>query len=182
MRRGHGFITGAPELLTERLILRGHAAQDFQDYAAMWGDPLVTRFIGGRPFTSEECWSRLLRAIGHWPVMGYGYWLVFDRASGRLVGETGLGEFKRDISPSFEGAPEAGWVLAPWAHGRGYATEAVSAAMAWSDEHVPERRTVCIIAPENAASVRVAEKCGYRQIESASYRGEPVLVFERTRA
>ena len=179
MRRGKGRMRGAPEIETGRLVLRGHTAKDYADYVALWGDPVVTRYIGRGPFSAEESWSRLLRAIGHWPVMGYGYWLVFEKASGRLVGETGLGEFKRDITPAFDGAPEAGWVLSPWAHGKGYATEAVKAALAWSDEQVKPARTVCIISPENAASINVAEKCGFVRTAGASYKGEPVLTFER---
>lgn len=181
MRQSHSGILTAPTLESERLILRGHTVEAFPDYAAMWGDPIVARYIGGRPFTPEECWHRLLRGVGHWPVMGFGYWLAFEKASGRLVGEMGLAEFKRDITPSFDGAPEAGWVLAPWSHGKGYATEAVMAAHAWGDANVASKRTVCIIHPENDASVAVARKCGYRPIEPATYKGEEVLVLERRR-
>ncbi len=36
-------------LETERLILRGHTRDDFAAFAAMWGAPDVTRFIGGKP-------------------------------------------------------------------------------------------------------------------------------------
>jgi RimJ/RimL family protein N-acetyltransferase len=54
-----------PTLRTERLILRAPTLDDFADSLAMWADPTVTRFIGGRPHTKEEVWSRLLRYIGH---------------------------------------------------------------------------------------------------------------------
>jgi RimJ/RimL family protein N-acetyltransferase len=37
------------------------------------------------------------------------------------------------MQPSLGSAPEAGWVMAPRAHGKGYATEAVRAALAWAD-------------------------------------------------
>jgi RimJ/RimL family protein N-acetyltransferase len=103
------------------------------------------------------------------------------------VGEVGLADFRRDVTPPLGDAPEAGWVLAPWAHGRGFATEAVGAVLAWSDAALaaaggPGRRTVCLIAPENAASVRVAEKCGYQEAARAAYRGAETLVFARTPA
>ncbi len=181
MRHMHGPFHSAPTIETPRLILRGHSPEDFAEYAAMWGDEVVTRYVGGRPFTREECWARLLRGAGHWPLLGFGYWLAFDKASERLVGEMGLAEFKRDITPSFEGAPEAGWVLASWSHGLGYATEAVGAVHAWGDEHLRAPRTVCIIHPDNDASVRVAGKCGYRQIEPSTYKEQQVLTFERLR-
>lgn len=145
----------------------------------MWGDPAVTCHIGGRPFTEEEVWARVLRYAGLWALLGFGYWVVRERATGRFVGEVGLADFHRDITPSFDGAPEVGWVLAPWAHGRGYATEAVRAALGWADAQLPATRSVCIIHPENAASVRVAEKCGFRATGRATYRGEETLIFER---
>ena len=171
--------SAAPTLETERLILRGHRADDFEQYAAMWGDPDVVRHIGGRPFTPEEVWARLLRAVGHWPAMGFGYWIVRDKASGWFVGEAGLADFKRDISPSFGGAPEAGWALTPSAHGRGLATEAVRAALAWSDQNLKPERVVCMIEPEHQASIRVAAKCGFKEAARTTYKTSPVILFER---
>jgi len=168
-----------PALETERLKLRGHRLEDFQLCATMWADPVVTRYIGGRPFTEEECWTRLLRYIGHWALLGFGYWLVEDKSAGRFVGEVGFADYKRDINPSLEGKPEIGWVLASHAHGKGYATEAVRAATAWADENFAPSETTCIIDPQNRASVRVAEKCGYREAGIAMYKGRPVLLFVR---
>ena len=108
----------------------------------MWADPVVTRHIGGRPFTREEVWARLLRYRGHWAHLGYGFWLIEDKASGEFLGETGFAEFQRAILPPIEGTPEIGWVLATRAHGLGYATEAVRAAVAWGDKHFQGARTV----------------------------------------
>jgi RimJ/RimL family protein N-acetyltransferase len=172
----------APTLETPRLILSAHRVEDFGDLAAMWSDPAVVRFIGGRPFSAEEVWTRLLRAVGHWPLMGFGYWVARERGSGRFVGEAGLADFRRDITPSFGGAPEAGWALAGWAHRRGLATEAMGAVLAWSDAELKPERTVCMISPGNAASIRVAEKCGYRELLRTAYRGEATVIFERRRS
>ena len=166
-----------PVLETPRLVLRGHSVTDLEDSVALWSDPDVTRHISGKPSTREEVWSRLLRYIGHWAVTGYGLWHIRDRATDRFVGEAGLADFKRDMLFSFDGAPEAGWVLAPWCYGRGYATEAMTAVLAWSAAAHP--RTVCIINPGNVASLRVAAKLGYREIARAEYRASEVIVFER---
>ena len=136
----------------------------------MWANPIVTRFIGGKPSTREELWMRLMRNVGHWSLLGFGYWVVEVKASGRFVGEVGFAELKRDIEPSFEGMPEGGWVLAPEAHGKGFATEAVKAILAWGDKHFAGRTTTCIISPENTASIRVAEKCGYREVARTTSR------------
>lgn len=171
-----------PVLTTERLILRGHRLDDFAASSALWSDPDVTRFIGGRIFTQEEIWARLIRYVGHWVLLGFGYWAVTDKETGRFLGEVGFADFKRDIEPSFDGMPEIGWVLAPHAHGKGYATEAVRAALAWGDKHFETSRTVCIIAPDNTPSIRVAEKCGYRKFQETTYKDQPTLMFVRERA
>lgn len=146
----------------------------------MWSDPLVVRHIGGRPFTRQETWSKMLRYVGHWELLGFGYWVIAERASGRFVGEVGFADFKRDLQPSIEGVPEMGWALAAWAHGKGYATEANAAALRWIDEQFEGMRTVCIIDPPNVASIRVAEKCGFKRYADTTYLGTPTVLYERT--
>lgn len=169
----------APVLETARLRLRGHRPEDLPACAAMWADPIVTRYIGGRPFSAEEVWARLLRYVGHWAWLGFGYWAVEDKLSGAFIGEIGFADFRRDVEPSFGGAPELGSVLVPHAHGKGYATEGVRAALAWGDARFDSPRTVCMIDPENVASIRVAEKCGYRELARSTYKGLPTVVYAR---
>lgn len=168
----------APVVETERLRLRGHRLADFDHSAAMWADPNVTRFIGGKPSAREDSWRRFQTYVGHWALLGHGFWLIEEKASGRFLGEGGFGTFKRDITPAFE-APEQGWAFAPQAHGQGYAFEAMSAAIAWGEKHFGRRDFVCLIAPENAPSLRLAEKLGYREYARAPYRGEPSILLRR---
>lgn len=169
----------APVVTTSRLILRGHTAEDIDATAAMWADERVVRGITGRPSSREEAWARLLRYAGLWAVLGFGYWLVEERASGAFVGEVGVADFKRDLEPPLGDALEAGWVIHPGVQGRGFATEAMLAALAWVDRHVDARRVVCMISPDNAASFGVARKCGFVEYAQASYKGEPTVLLER---
>jgi len=165
---------------TERLALRVHRLEDFTDSLSMWSDPAVTRYIGGRPATEEEVWQRLLRYAGHWSLMGFGYWAVRERESGRFVGEAGFAVGKRALDPPFGDAPESGWAIVPWAQGRGYATEVMRAVLAWGANHFgPGRRTVCMVHPENLPSIRVAQKCGYREYARTTYKSDPTVLFER---
>ncbi len=145
----------------------------------MWADTRVVRHIGGRPFTPEEVWARLLRYVGHWALLGYGFWTIRERATGRFVGEAGFADFRRDIDPPIGDAPEIGWALAADSHGRGFATEAVRAITAWGDRSFGRVRTVCLIDPDNDASIKVAAKCGYRQFARARYKEGESLLFER---
>jgi len=77
--------------------------------------------------------------------------------------------------------PEIGWVLAPQFHGRGYATEAVLAALAWGDG-IALSRSFCIIHPDHSASIRVAEKCGFVEFARPCYQTEPTVLFTRGKA
>jgi len=168
-----------PAIETARLRLRGHRIDDHEACAALWGDPVVTRFIGGHPSSREDVWARMLRYAGLWALLGFGYWAVEDKADGAFVGDIGFADFRREIEPSMQGTPEIGWVLSPRVHGRGYATEAVAAALAWGDAHFGSSPTACIIDPENLASLSVARKCGFEPIARTTYKGSPTLMFQR---
>jgi RimJ/RimL family protein N-acetyltransferase len=168
-----------PEVMTERLILRGHALEDFPAYAAMWADPDVTRFIGGTPLSEEEAWGKFLRAFGQWSVMGFGFWSVSEKSTGTRIGEVGFVEGRRNIVPSLLGVPELGWAFVPGAHGKGYATEAARAALGWGETHFGRVRMACIIAPDNAASLRVAAKLGFNEALRTTYKNEPTIMLYR---
>jgi RimJ/RimL family protein N-acetyltransferase len=172
------FPAHAPVLETSRLLLRGHRKDDHKPCAAMWGDPETTRYIGDRPFTGEESWGRLLRYVGHWEVMGFGYWAVEEKASGEFAGETGFADYRREMEPAL-GVPEVGWVLAPRFYGLGYATEAVRAILEWGDLTPDTQSTACIIHPDNTGSIRVAKKCGYRSTGKVFYKTGEVLIYKR---
>jgi RimJ/RimL family protein N-acetyltransferase len=164
---------------TERLTLRRPRLEDFEDSFAMWSNPEVVRYISGKPATREDGWARLLRYVGHWELLGFGFWVVREKATGRFVGEVGMGYFQRDMQPPLGDDKEAGWVLVPSAHGKGYATEAVRGALAWQEARFGPQRMVCIIAPGNTGSQGVASKCGFREFGRGSYKGEPTVMYER---
>ncbi len=172
----------APVLETARLILRPFRQEDLDAQAKTMGDPDVVRHLGGTPFSREDTWRRLLCAPGLWTLLGYGYWAITARDDGRYLGQLGFADFKREMTPRIEGLPEMGWIFAPAAQGQGYATEAGLAALAWADSVLQAPEITAIIDAENAASIRVAEKCGFNENEPATYRDEPILLFRRKRA
>jgi len=170
----------SPILTTRRLTMMPFSARDFGDSVDMRSDTHVTRFVGGIS-SREDVWSRALRYVGMWAVLGYGYWAVRETATGRFIGEIGFADYKRDTVPNFAGTPESGWVTAAWAHGQGFASEALGAMFGWSDAHLNAPRTICMINPDNIASVRLATKWGYHPFSESSYKGHPVTLFERPR-
>jgi RimJ/RimL family protein N-acetyltransferase len=149
----------APTLTTERLILRSLMMADWEPYAAMWEDPRVTIFIGGKPRPRDVAWLKFCQAAAMWTLVGYGNWVVIDRASDSFLGVAGLSDFKRGIA-ELEGYPEAGWAFGAASWGRGVASEAIAAVTGWADAAgIAETR--CMIDNGNIASMKVAARCGY---------------------
>ena len=172
-------VMGKGMIETDRLILRPPSPADFEDSYAISSDEVLARFVGAKPATREGAWSMLLRNIGHWSAFDYGIFAVRLKEGGDYVGEVGLAHFSRGLGPSFDPFPEAAWVVASWAQGNGYATEALTAAHAWmAATHRPER-TVCLVQPGNLPSMRLAARLGYRNVGETEYRGAATRMFER---
>lgn len=168
-----------PIIETQRLILRAHELKDYEGSVAMWSDPLITRYTIGSPSTDQRTWIRILAHRGHWSLMGFGYWAVADKTTNQYLGDIGFADFKRQIHPSIDGIPELGWALIQKVHGQGFATEALKAAIDWGDQNLESDRTVCIIHPDNHASLKVAAKCGYKEYARTLKDDEPTILFER---
>ena len=77
------------------------------------------------------------------------------------------------------GTPEAGWVLASWAHGQGLAREATEAMLAWADRALAAPRIACMIDPHNDASLALAAKLGFRRFADTHYKAKPTVLLER---
>ncbi|HEX6123025.1 MAG TPA: GNAT family N-acetyltransferase [Ktedonobacterales bacterium] len=100
-------------------------------------------------------------------------WVVIEPATGAVAGDVGFHSPVRGV-PSVE----LGYVILPPYRGRGYATEATGALASWALTQPGVERVILLIAPENAASLRVAAKLGMREVPSA----EPAYrCFERRR-
>jgi RimJ/RimL family protein N-acetyltransferase len=168
----------APTLQTDRLTLRAHRAGDYDALKALWGDADVVRHIGGQPQDAQTVWFRLFRYAGMWSLLGFGMWAVEDRATGACLGDAGLMDAQRGMA-ELAGVIEAGWAFIPASWGRGIASEAMAAVLAWADAHRPGEAVRCIIEPGNGASIRVAERLGFRPFAEAAFGGAPIRVMER---
>ncbi len=165
-------------LTTERLILTPAGIDDFSEIAALWKNQGFTRFIMGRALSDEEVWFRLLRDIGHWTAMGHGNWSIRLKDTGDYLGSVGVLNYRREMSPAFD-APELGWGLDPDYQGRGYAAEALSAALGWADRTLGAAHTVCMISPDNLPSLKLADRVGYQPYAETTYNDHAVRLFER---
>jgi RimJ/RimL family protein N-acetyltransferase len=168
-----------PTIETPRLRLRAIEETDLERWSAVMADERTVRYVGGSVLGREEVWRRLLSSRGLWAMYGYGYWAAERKEDGVMVAQVGFADFKREMTPSIEGLPEAGWIVAPDAWGQGVASEALGACLDWADRTLGPREIVAIIDHENAASIRVADKLGFTAREEAIYKGEPILLFRR---
>ena len=168
-----------PVIETDRLILRGHHPDDFVSLKEIWEDLEVVKYISGTPSTEQQSWMRLANYLGHWSLMGFGYWAIEEKSSKKYIGEIGFADFKRDIIPSITGIPEAGWILSSKVHNKGYGREALEAILKWGDLNLKNDRIVCLINPENIRSVILAEKNGFKKIAETTYNGKETLLFSR---
>lgn len=171
-------FTQAPTLETSRLVLRQFTSADHDALTACWSSPETVKYIGnGHPQDREMSWGRLLRYIGHWQIMGYGYWAICDKASGQFIGSMGFQDLKRALTPALE-YPEAGWTLMPTAWGKGYATEALNAILLWADNTF-SGPVCCIIDADNLPSIRLAERVGFQYKHDAEYHSKVVRMMVR---
>jgi RimJ/RimL family protein N-acetyltransferase len=74
---------------------------------------------------------------------------------------------------------EIGWTLDPEYWGRGLATEGALAALGDVVDRVKLRRVISYTDPENMASLRVMEKCGFTYEGRAEARTRRRLVLAR---
>lgn len=151
---------------TERLLLRAWRASDVDAYAVLHADPLAMRHVGpGRPLTREEAATGLAALVGRWEVHGFGWWAVEERATSRVIGRAGLWH------PPGWPDPELGWLLARDRWGKGFATEAARAALAYGFDDRRMDRVTSIIRVANSASQRVAARLGMRVGGETTWRG-----------
>ncbi|MEL6451616.1 MAG: GNAT family N-acetyltransferase [Pseudomonadota bacterium] len=141
----------APQLTTDRLILRQPQASDLPAYTAYCAG-LRSRFVGG-PFDAPKAFDKFAAITGHWALRGFGRYIM-------TLGDTPIGHVGPMQLDATE-APELTWTLWDGAHeGHGYATEAATRVRdhLFDDPGWPQL-TVYIL-PDNAGSRAIADRIG----------------------
>lgn len=146
-----------PEVVleTDRLTLRLPRIEDFERYAELLADEEAARYIGGQ-MPRAAAWRKFLQMPGAWAVQGFGMFSVVERDSGRWLGQAG------PWRPEGWPGNEIGWAFHRDAWGRGFATEAATAAMHWAFDRLGWDEVIHCIHPENAPSQALARRLGSR--------------------
>jgi RimJ/RimL family protein N-acetyltransferase len=167
-------------MTTARLGLRRFTPEDLDFLAGLYGDPDVTRYLGGtrdRANTASLLRTRILDYYEEHP--GLGIWLTVDRASRARLGFHLLNHIQG------ESIIQVGYVLARTAWGQGYATEMAAAVVQHAFVELGLPRVSGMTSLGNHASQRVLEKIGLqrrgeRTFSHPAYASEgPMAWFER---
>ena len=150
-----------PMFETERLLVRHFEYGDLDDFAALCADPLVMRYVGDGttlPRAEVERWIGVCQV--KYATRGYGTSAVFEKAAGRASGQfLGYCGVVRAPENDFD---ELIYVYNRGAWGKGYATEAGRAMLGYVFAHSALDEIYATIDPDNAASLHVAAKLGFR--------------------
>ena len=143
---------------TRRLCCRRPREADHPDYAALFLDPAVGRWL--RPPPLEPLGSRdvsriLEHDLLHWQQHRFGPWVLCSRDDGSFIGRGGLAWTRVEGRPMVE----LPWSLLPEAQGRGLATESADAAISMASG-LGLKHVVSLALVDNSASRRVMEKIG----------------------
>jgi RimJ/RimL family protein N-acetyltransferase len=145
-----------PDLHTDRLMLRSWRESDLQPWAAMNADPQVREYLGGL-LTGEQSAASAGRFRAQLDDRGFGFWAVEVQSTGEFIGFTGLDQV--DEGMPFAGM-EIGWRLARSAWGRGYATEAALASLAFGFEALALPEILAVTTVTNLRSQAVMRRIG----------------------
>jgi len=149
-------------ITTGRLTIRRSRPEDAPTISAYRSDPDVNRYQGWDRTDVASITAEIAAMEGRSPgdPGGWVQFTVEQRNGGRLVGDVGM-------SPADEepGVIKIGYTIAPAFQGRGYATEAVQALIAYAFDTLGADVVRAYASAENAPSIRVAEKVGMRLIE-----------------
>lgn len=161
-------------LETSRLRLEPICPAHYDGLRVLNADPLVQRFISGKPETPEETTAMIARVQGRWRAFGYSWWSFIEQETGALVGAGCIQHLGHDPANQHE----IGWRLRPDRWGRGYAIEAARrmAAFAFDDLDAPLLAAVCN--PGNMDSARVMQRLGMRYRGEEVWHAQAVSVYE----
>ncbi len=156
-----------PQLRTDRLLLRRWQADDLEPFAAINADPLVMEYFPAT-LTRERSAALIERFERFFEDHGYGLWAVEIPGEEPLAGYVGINPVEIDVA--FTPAVELGWRLGRAFWGRGIASEAANAAVAFAFEQLGLSELVAYTAVINTRSRRLMERLGMTRDPAEDFR------------
>jgi RimJ/RimL family protein N-acetyltransferase len=148
-----------PQIKTDRLVLRWIAADDVDDFYAIYSDPEVMRYWSTPPLPHREAASDLITGIHEsfkrHELLKWGIALASDD---KLIGSVSI--FHPDFTHR---RAEIGYALGRAHWGHGYMQEALKAVLNYAFTVLHLHRIEADVDPRNAASIRTLERLGFQR-------------------
>ncbi len=161
---------------TERIEHHAFTLNDCEAFYRLNSHPEVMRFTGEPPLNSLEDARRAVADYPDFDTVGYGRWACVLKETRAVIGFCGL-KYLPDLNEV-----DVGFRFLPEYWGRGIATEACSACIAFGFDVLKLNRILGLVLAENEASIRVLEKCGMTRHSEFRYDGERALKYEILRS
>ena len=148
-----------PVLETGRLRLRAPRLTDFPVWADIVCSARGAHMMG--PMTRDAAWDDFARLTVTWLLRGHGGWVVETREASDRVGVVLIGFEPGDQEP------ELGFALGADHEGKGYASEAATAARDHARDTLRLPSLVSYVDPANTRSLAVLHRLGARRDPAA---------------
>ena len=162
----------AQTIETPRLLLRRPEQTDATVLSSLWCDEQVQQFMGG-VLSQQDANARAADILQSWKDYKAGLWAVCERENNRPIGLCGLGIFEAEIEIIYK--------FFPIYWGRGYATEAVNASLAYGFQILQIDRIIGVTQEANYVSRHILEKVGMHHIHDLWKWDAPQRVYVLTR-
>ncbi|HJU21630.1 MAG TPA: GNAT family N-acetyltransferase [Casimicrobiaceae bacterium] len=143
---------------TDRLRLRWFVASDAPFVFRLLNEPDWIRFIGDKHVSTLDDASRYIEndPVAMYGREGFGLYAVESKETGAPIGMCGL--IKRQTLDEVD----VGFAFLSEFRSQGFAFEAATAVLAFAHDVLSLRRLVAIVSPDNAKSISLLEKLGFR--------------------
>jgi ribosomal-protein-alanine N-acetyltransferase len=142
-------------LETERLRLSPFGVGDVDALHVLWTDPDVRRYLWDDEVIPRSTAEEIVAgSAADFAARGYGFWSLWPRDGGALMGFCGFRRFEATDAPELLYG-----ILPPWWR-RGYVTEAGHAVIRFGFERCGFTRIVAATDTPNQSSVQVMQRLG----------------------
>lgn len=165
-------------LTTSRLRLEPITDAHFDGLFALNSDPVVMRYITGKPDTCDETLAIIERVKARWSEFGFSWWCFIERQTGEIIGAGAIQHLGRDPKNPLEIA----WRLRQDKWGQGFASEAARCMAGFAFDTLDAKLLCAVCHPENRNSSRVMERLGMHYKGDEVWYDTNTAVYEITRA
>ena len=164
-------------LETSRLILRHLELNDLNDLYKLYSNPEIRKYFPDGVLTLEETREELEWFMnGHPDHPELGLWATIHKETSMFIGRCGLLPWEIDGKQEVEIA----YLLDKLFWHKGLATEAAQGILEYGFEKLNLSRLICLMAPENSASQRVAQRVGMSlegKVDGIAADNFPTLIY-----